>query len=71
MHHNRQSIGVLFMETQTNVTFKWENITLFGLIEKEYENSFLIQVKEPSAEIVEKYNGRMVISKKICQKITK
>lgn len=59
------------METQTNVTFKWENITLFGLIEKEYENSFLIQVTDPSAEIVEKYNGRMVISKKICNKKTK
>lgn len=70
MHHTRQSIGVLVMETQTNVTFKWENATLLGLIEKEYENSFLIEVKEPSEEIIEKYNGRMVVSKKICQKLT-
>lgn len=56
------------METQTNVTFKWENATLLGLIEKEYENSFLIEVKEPSEEIIEKYNGRMVVSKRFVKK---
>ena len=58
------------METQTNVTFKWEDVTLTGLIEKEYENSFLIQVASPSEEILDKFNGRMVISKKVCQKET-
>ncbi|KAF1305262.1 DUF2187 domain-containing protein [Enterococcus saccharolyticus] len=58
------------METNTNVTFKWENHTLIGIIEREYENSFLIQVNEPSKEIMEKFNGRMVISKKQCKTLT-
>lgn len=54
------------METKTNVTFKWENLTLSGFIEREYENSFLVQINEPSKEIMDKYSGRMVVSKKIC-----
>jgi hypothetical protein len=58
------------METKTNVTFKWENLTLFGFIEREYENSFLIQVNEPSKEIMDKFSGRMVIRKKVCEKIS-
>ena len=57
------------IELQTDVTFKWDNLRLMGAIEKEYENSFLVQIENPSKEIMEKYNGRMVISKKICEKI--
>ncbi len=57
------------METKTNVTFKWENLTLVGFIEREYENSFLVQINEPSKEIMEKYSGRMVVSKKICERL--
>ncbi|MHC5267996.1 DUF2187 domain-containing protein [Enterococcus sp. LJL98] len=57
------------IELQTNVTFTWEEIRLFGAIEKEYENSFLIQIIDPSKDIMEKYNGRMVVSKKICEMI--
>ncbi|MGX7196612.1 DUF2187 domain-containing protein [Enterococcus olivae] len=55
------------METKTNVTFKWEDLTLFGFIEREYENSFLIQVNEPSKEIMDKFSGRMIVSKKKCE----
>ncbi|MBM7707978.1 DUF2187 domain-containing protein [Enterococcus lemanii] len=57
------------MEAQTKVIFKWNNYTYFGIIEREYENSVLVQVNEPSAEMMEKYNGRMVISKKICESV--
>lgn len=57
------------IEVQTDVAFKWDEAQLLGSIEKEYENSFLVQVDNPSKEIMEKYNGRMVISKKICEKI--
>jgi hypothetical protein len=55
------------VKTNSNVTFKWEHLTLFGTIEKEYENSFLINVQDPSKEIMEKFSGRMIISKKNCQ----
>ena len=57
------------IELQKDVTYKWDNLRLMGAIEKEYENSFLGKVETPSKEIIEKYNGRMVISKKICEKI--
>lgn len=57
------------MEAQTKVIFTWNNFKYFGTIEREYENSVLVQVNDPSDEILEKYNGRMVISKKICEAI--
>ena len=46
------------IELQTDVTFKWDNLRLMGAIEKEYENSFLVQVENPSKEIMEKYEFR-------------
>ncbi|EOT47534.1 MULTISPECIES: hypothetical protein [Enterococcus] len=54
------------MENQVQIAFTWENETFQGLIEKEYENSYLIHVQNPNDELVEKYNGRIVISKKKC-----
>ena len=32
---------------------------------KEYENSVLVQVTDPSEEMLEKFNDRMIISKKM------
>ncbi|AYW45171.1 DUF2187 domain-containing protein [Tetragenococcus koreensis] len=55
------------MEENTTVTFKWENTTLSGRIEKEYENSFLVEIDNPTKEIADSYNGRMVVSKKDCK----
>lgn len=37
-----------------------------GYIEKEYENSYLVCIDDPSPEILEKYTNRMVVSKKNC-----
>ena len=37
-----------------------------GKVEREYENSVLVQVTDPSEEMLEKFNDRMIISKK-CQ----
>lgn len=54
------------MENQVQIAFTWENETFQGFIEKEYENSYLIHVKNPNSELVAKYNGRIVLSKKKC-----
>lgn len=54
------------METQTNITFTWDNAKFNGFIEKVYENSYLVHVENPNEELAEKYNGRIVISKKNC-----
>lgn len=54
------------MENQVQLSFTWENQTFQGRVEKEYENSYLIQVENPNAELIEKYNSRIVISKKKC-----
>ena len=35
-----------------------------GFVEKEYENSYLIVVANPSPDMEEKYTNRMIISKK-------
>ena len=35
--------------------------------EKEYENSYLIVVANPSPDMEEKYTNRMIISKKACE----
>ncbi|MDN6639642.1 MAG: DUF2187 domain-containing protein [Tetragenococcus sp.] len=55
------------MAESTTVTFTWENITLTGQVEKEYENSFLVSIDNPTKEIADSYNGRMVVSKKDCK----
>ncbi|KAF1304757.1 MULTISPECIES: hypothetical protein [Enterococcus] len=50
------------------VTFKWKHRLFKGRIEKEYENSFLINVAEPSCEeITEKFANRLIVSKKDCE----
>lgn len=54
------------MEQKTSIQFIWENMEFSGLIEKEYENSYLITVTNPSDEIRTKYNNRMIVSKKKC-----
>lgn len=54
------------MGQKTNIQFVWENMEFDGQIEKEYENSYLVTVTNPSDEIRTKYNNRMVISKKKC-----
>ena len=41
-----------------------------GIIEREYENSVLVQVTDPSAEMLDKFTNRMIVSKKICQSVT-
>ncbi|RSU12491.1 DUF2187 domain-containing protein [Vagococcus acidifermentans] len=51
------------------LTFSWEDKTYEGFIEKEYENSYLIDVTNPSEEMADKYLGRLVVSKKNCQLI--
>ncbi|GMA46999.1 hypothetical protein [Tetragenococcus muriaticus] len=55
------------MSENTTVTFTWENTTLSGYIEKEYENSYLVNINNPTKEIADSYNGRMVVSKKECK----
>ena len=52
------------MEINSTVTFDWQGSQFEGTIEKEYENSVLISVSNPSAEITDKYLGRLIISKK-------
>ncbi|MGK0551580.1 hypothetical protein ACSFB8_05360 [Enterococcus faecalis] len=55
------------MEDERKVTFIWDKICYSGLIEKEYENSYLVVVTNPSPDMEEKYTTRMVISKKVCE----
>lgn len=52
------------MEINNTVTFNWQGSQFEGTIEKEYENSVLISVINPSAEIKDKYLSRLVVSKK-------
>jgi hypothetical protein len=52
------------LELNSTVTFDWEGTQIEGTIEKEYENSVLISVINPSMEIKDKYLGRLVVSKK-------
>lgn len=54
------------MYTDHMIQFTWEGQTYTGKIEREYENSFLVEVSEPSEEMREKFNTRMIISKKAC-----
>jgi len=52
------------LEINTTVSFDWRGSQFEGIIEKEYENSYLIEVLNPSTEITDKYLGRLIISKK-------
>ncbi|MBO0477356.1 DUF2187 domain-containing protein [Vagococcus sp. DIV0080] len=52
------------MEINSTVTFDWQGTQFEGTIEKEYENSVLISVINPSLEIKDKYLGRLIVSKK-------
>lgn len=55
------------MEINSKVNFDWQGSQLEGIIEKEYENSVLVSVLNPTSEVKEKYLGRVVVSKKTCQ----
>lgn len=52
------------MEINSIVSFDWQGSKFEGTIEKEYENSVLISVLNPSTEIKDKYLSRLIISKK-------
>ncbi len=54
------------MNSSQKVDFLWNEETYHGTVEKEYENSLLIQVLDPCAELTEKYLDRIVISKSKC-----
>ena len=55
------------MTISSTITFTWEGKVYAGKVEREYENSVLVQVTDPSEEMLEKFNDRMIISKKQCQ----
>ncbi|WP_430609298.1 DUF2187 domain-containing protein [Enterococcus sp. DIV0876] len=55
------------MTIDSTIFFTWEGKTYEAVIEREYENSVLVQVNEPSSEMLEKFTNRMIISKKNCQ----
>ncbi|WP_195493277.1 DUF2187 domain-containing protein [Enterococcus gallinarum] len=55
------------MTINSTITFTWEVKVYAGKVEREYENSVLVQVTDPSEEMLEKFNDRMIISKKKCQ----
>lgn len=48
------------------VSFVFGKESHCGYIEKEYQNSYLICVNDPSPGMMEKYNNRMIVSKKYC-----
>ena len=52
------------MAEEKKVHFIWEKTNYSGFVEKEYENSYLIVVANPSPDMEEKYTNRMIISKK-------
>lgn len=58
------------MKQQANVIFKWQDEQFSGWIEKEYQNSFLINVTNPNEELETKYAKRIIISKKACQQFS-
>ena len=55
------------MKQQSNVSFIWQDEKFYGWIEKEYQNSFLINVTDPNDELETKYAKRIIISKKVCE----
>lgn len=57
------------MEQASNIIFKWQNKQFYGWVEKEYQNSFLINVTNPNKELITKYAKRIIISKKVCERL--
>lgn len=55
------------MTEERKVSFIWDKTNYSGFVEKEYENSYLIVVADPSPDMKEKYTDRMIISKKACE----
>ncbi|KAF1297713.1 DUF2187 domain-containing protein [Enterococcus sp. JM4C] len=55
------------MNNQETVFFIWEDEEYEGVVEKEYEYSFLISVHNPTDDMVAKYTNRMIVSKKVCR----
>ncbi|MBO0449624.1 DUF2187 domain-containing protein [Enterococcus sp. MJM12] len=55
------------MKQPSNVSFIWQDEKFYGWIEKEYQNSFLINVTDPNEELETKYAKRIIISKKVCE----
>ncbi|OJG70534.1 hypothetical protein RV11_GL001073 [Enterococcus phoeniculicola] len=55
------------VSNQETVFFIWEDKEFEGVIEKEYEYSFLISVHNPTEDMVTKYTNRMIVSKKVCR----
>ncbi|MGO2082825.1 DUF2187 domain-containing protein [Vagococcus sp.] len=55
------------MQKENKIQFDWQGQQFEGFIEKEYEHSFLISVSNPNSELLDKYLGRVVVSKKACQ----
>lgn len=58
---------MLLYGRREKVHFIWEKTNYSGFVEKEYENSYLIVVANPSPDMEEKYTNRMIISKKACE----
>ncbi|BAK21427.1 hypothetical protein MPTP_0968 [Melissococcus plutonius ATCC 35311] len=54
------------MTKDKKVNFTWEKTDYNGYIEKEYENSYLVVVNNPSPDMEEKYTNRIIVSKKSC-----
>lgn len=55
----------MIKEKQVNFYFEKENF--MGYVEKEYENSYLVVVSDPTPDMKDKYTDRMIISKKNCE----
>ena len=52
------------MEINSTIVFDWQGTQFEGTVDKEYENSVLVTVINPSFEIKDKYLGRLIVSKK-------
>jgi len=61
-------MGEISMNAQESVAFTWQGGSYEGIIEKEYENSVLIEVDNPDGELRDKYLGRIIVSKKDIKK---
>ncbi|MBP2099308.1 hypothetical protein [Enterococcus rivorum] len=55
------------MAQEKQISFRFEKENYQGYVEKEYENSYLVVVSDPTPDMKEKYTDRMIISKKNCE----
>lgn len=55
------------MMQEKKISFHFEQENYLGYVEKEYENSYLVVVSDPTPDMKEKYTDRMIISKKNCE----